>query len=320
MARFLLGRVGQLLLVVLAAITFNFILIHLAPGGPAVMIVGRDASPEAYARATEELGLNRPLSVQYLNYLASLTRGDLGMSFKFREPVLDLLLDRLPLTLALAIPAYVISLVIGVLLGIAAALRANTWLDKSLNTLSVISFSLPSFWIAVMLILVFALRLDVFPVQGVTTVTESNTGLERYLDIGHHLVLPLATIVIVSTGVYTRIMRTSMLEVLRQDYIRTAHAKGLRLRAVHLRHAMRNALLGVITLMGVRFGYLLAGVLVVEIVFAWPGMGRLVYDAMLGRDYPVILGYFLIVALMIGTGNLLADIAYTLADPRIELG
>jgi peptide/nickel transport system permease protein len=320
MVRFLLSRLGQLLLVVLAAITFNFFLIHLAPGGPAVMIVGRDASPEAYARAVEDLGLDRPLWVQYVNYLASLARGDLGMSFKFREPVLDLLLGRLPLTLLLAIPAYVLSVVIGVLLGVVAALHANTWLDKSLNTLSVVSFSLPAFWIAVMLILVFALRLDLFPVQGVTTVTESYTGLARAIDIGRHLFLPLVTIVLVSMGVYTRIMRTSMLEVLGQDYIRTAHAKGLRPWAVQVGHAMRNALLGVITLMGVRFGYLLAGVLVVEIVFAWPGMGRLVYDAMLGRDYPVILGYFLIVALMIGIGNLLADIAYTLADPRIELG
>jgi peptide/nickel transport system permease protein len=308
-----------MMIVILAAISVNFLLIHTAPGDPTYMMLGRHAREEDRARVREELGLDRPMAVQYLNYIGNMLRGNLGTSYRFQQPVLSTILQRLPATLLLTIPAFLISMILGVILGVVTATRPGSMFDVVTSIGGVAGFSIPVFWTSILLILVFSLRLGWFPVQGMTNVRESYTGLAHVVDVLHHLVLPIIALVIQGTGSYIRLMRSSMLEVLGSDYIRVAQAKGVDYLRVVFRHAAPNASLAVITLAGARMGYLFTMGLMVEIVFAWPGTGRLLYDAVLARDYPLLLGCFFVIALLVSSANLLADISYAVSDPRIRL-
>ncbi len=319
MVRYIISRLAQIIIVVFVALSINFILIHLIPGDPTSMILGRHASESDRERVKKEMGLDRPLAVQYLEYLKNTLRGDLGNSYRMEEPVLKVVLSSVPNTLLLAGSAFILSLVIGVSLGILTAVRAGTWFDSFVNSIAILGFSIPVFWIGIILILVFCLGFHLLPTQGMVDVRMDYRGVQRWLDIGKHLILPVTTLTLESVGAYVRMMRSSMLEVLGEDYIRTARSKGLPERKVIFKHAASNASMAVLTLMGLKLGYLLTSSVLVEIVFAWPGTGRLLYDAMFARDYPLMLGSFLIVTIMVAIGNLFADMTYAIADPRIRL-
>ncbi len=319
MAHYITNRLAQIVIVIFVALSVNFILIHLIPGDPTSMILGRHATEADRERVKKEMGLDRPLAEQYLKYVKNALRGDLGNSYRMEEPVLKVVLASVPNTLLLAGSAFILSLVIGVSLGILTAVRAGTWFDSLVNTVAILGFSIPVFWIGIILILVFCLSFHLLPTQGMVDVRADYTGWKHWLDVGKHLILPVTTLTLESVGAYVRMMRSSMLEVLGEDYIRTARSKGLPQRKVIFKHAASNACISVLTLMGLKLGYLLTSSVLVEIVFAWPGTGRLLYDAMFARDYPLMLGSFFIVTIMVAIGNLFADLTYAIADPRIRL-
>jgi peptide/nickel transport system permease protein len=318
MTRYLISRLAQIIIVVFAALSINFILIHLIPGDPTSMILGRHATESDRLRVRKEMGLDRPLAVQYLEFIKNTIKGDLGNSYRMEEPVLKIVLATVPNTLLLAGTSFILSLVIGVVLGVLTAVRAGTWFDSLVNSIAILGFSIPVFWIGIILILVFSLGFHLLPTQGMADVRMAYTGVQHWIDLGKHLILPVTALTLESVGAYVRMMRSSMLEVLGEDYIRTARSKGLPERRVIFKHAASNASLAVLTLMGLKLGYLLTSSVLVEIVFAWPGTGRLLYDAMFARDYPLMLGSFLVVTIMVAVGNLFADMTYAIADPRIR--
>jgi peptide/nickel transport system permease protein len=263
-----------------------------------------------------QLGLDQSIPVQYLRTMQSLVTGEL-LSFKTRQPVVDMIVERLPTTIGLAVCVLVVGFSLGITVGVLQALRPNSRLDDILTFLSLFGFAVPSFWLALMLILVFSVRLDWLPASGIRP---TNTSGWDPLAMAPYLVLPtivLATNLLASVARYTR---SSMLETLNQDFLRTARAKGLSERTVTVGHALRNSLLPVITLLGVQIPYLLGGTVAIETIFALPGVGRLALESVISRDYPVILTINVFVAVLVLVGNLLADIAYGLADPRVRLG
>jgi peptide/nickel transport system permease protein len=299
----------------------GFALVQLAPGDPVQVLVGDYPAPAAYVQQVRErFGLDRPLPVQFLRYVGEVARGNLGHSFFYGEPVLDLLLGRLGATLTLMGAAFALSSVAGVLLGVACARRPGSPADHALTVLGLVGYSLPVFWLGQLLLMGLALRLDWFPTHGMRSLAFGLSPGQRALDVLHHLTLPAVTLATRYLALNVRLTRASLLEVSATDYLRTARAKGLAERVVMYKHALRNALLPVVTMMGINAGHLVAGAVLTETVFAWPGLGRLVYDAILHRDYPVILGGLLVVSCCVVAGNLLADLAYALIDPRIRHG
>jgi peptide/nickel transport system permease protein len=312
-------RLAQALLVVLGVVTLTFILLHAAPGDPfAAAAESPYLSPQVIEQARRNYGLDQPLWMQYLRYLGNLARGDLGISFSLHRPVRDALLDALPNTLLLAATALLLDFGLGITIGTLQAMRAGTKLDRTLSIVTLTLFSTPVFWLGLMLLLVFSQLLGLFPVGGVTdpVLYPYLTTWGKILDRLWHLCLPALTLGIVGAAGTARYQRAAILEVVRQDFIRAARAKGLSERAVATRHALRNALLPTITLFGLTFPVLLSGTVLVETVFAWPGMGKLTVDAVLRRDYPLVLGATILAAVTVVLGNLLADLAYRIADPR----
>lgn len=319
MARFILRRMIEAVPLLLAVIVVNFLIIQLTPGDPVQALVGNfPAPPEYIERVRKEFGLDQPVWRQLLDYVSNVARGNLGFSFANRRPVIDLILDRAVNTLILSLSALTFSAVVGVLMGVNAARHPRTWQDTLVTTGSLLGFSIPVFWLGQILILTFAVNLGLLPAQGMTDVRENYEGMGAVLDIGRHLTLPalaLSVRYLVSTA---RLTRTSMIEVMGSDYIVTAKAKGVPIIRILYVHALRNALVPVITSIGYNFGYVLAGSALVETVFAWPGLGRLLFDSMSSRDTPVILGIFLVVASMAILANLITDLAYGWLDPRIR--
>lgn len=310
------------LLLVLAVIVLNFLLIHIAPGDPADTIAGAmgGATKEVLAQIRATYGLNRPLSVQLWVYLMHVLHGDLGHSYYFNAPVLSLILERLPATLLLVITSLIASLGLGTLLGVVAARRPNGILSGSVTVLSLVGYAAPVFWTGLMLVLVFASWLPIFPVSGMHDVSAQFGFWGNIGDVARHLVLPAVTLTIIYLAVYSRLSRASMMEALQADYVRTARAKGLGEGRVVYKHALRNAVLPVITVAGLQSGQLIAGAVLVETVFNWPGMGRLAFDSILRRDYPTILGILLFSAIMVIVANILTDLAYRVVDPRLKAG
>jgi peptide/nickel transport system permease protein len=319
MTRFVLRRLAEALPLLLAVVVLNFLIIHLAPGDPIQALIGDfPAPPEYVAKMREQFGLDRPLWEQLVRYVAQVAQGDLGFSFANRRPVQSLLIERLGNTLILTVSALAFATSVGIVLGISAARRPRTLIDNLVTVTSLLGFSIPVFWLGQVLILFFAVKLDWLPAQGMTSSRESFAGLSYAVDVASHLVLPalaLSLRYLVSTA---RLTRSSMLEALRSDYIVTARAKGVRATRMLYVHALPNALLPVVTSVGYNFGYVLAGSALIETVFSWPGLGRLLYDAMLARDTPVILGIFLVGAATAVIANLLTDLAYGWLDPRIR--
>lgn len=302
--RFLFERIVQGAFVLLAVSVVTFLLAFLLPADPARMVAGPSATVETVNNIRHELGLDRPFLAQYAGYLGKLVQGNLGRSYKQGANVTELLLSRLPATLLLMLGAIVFELLLGLPMGIVAALRPGGFLDRGLMTVAFAGVSLPQFVLGLALLYLLAFKLALFPLGG-------------YGGIAH-LILPALTLGIGGAGWYARIVRSEMLEVLGQDYIRTAAAKGVRASQVIAKHALRNALLPVIGMIGSDIGVFMGGAVVVESVFGWPGVGKLVWDAIRVVDIPVILGVIQLSAVMIVAGNLIADLAYPLADPRVR--
>lgn len=319
MLRFIVRRLVQLVPVLLAIATLNFLLLHIAPGDAADIIAGQSghATPEFVAQLRREFGLDQPLHKQYLIYLGKLVALDLGYSFQYQLPVSSLILERLPATILLMVPALVIAIGLGVVLGVVASRRRGGWVDGSVSVGALVVYATPVFWLGLMLIVLFSIKLGVLPSGGIVDVRASNTGMAHALDVARHLVLPVLTMALFYVAIYTRMMRASMLEVYSLDFITTARAKGVPESAIAWRHAARNALLPVVTLAGLQFGHLLGGSVLVETVFGWPGLGRLVFDSLLQRDLNLLLGILFVSSVVVVLANLAADIAYGLLDPRI---
>lgn len=313
-------RVAHAVPLVLGVVVVNFTLIHLAPGDPILALIGEfQASPEFVRSVREQFGLDQPLPVQLGLYLWNLLQGDFGHSFVFKQPVLAVILERVPATVLLMTAAILYATVGGALFGVLSSRRQYSRTDNAFTLLSLIGYSMPVFWLGQILLIVFSLQLSLFPAQGMESLRESYTGLARGLDILHHLVLPAFALGLGYLAVDVRFTRASMIEVMSQDYIRTARAKGLSERAVFYKHGLRNALIPLVTITGLNFGFLLAGAVLTETVFAWPGLGRLMYDSIYTRDYPVLMGMFVFISVAVIVVNLLTDLLYSLLDPRIRI-
>lgn len=312
-------RLGQYAIVILVAVTINFALPRLMPGNPLALIAGVDVgllTPEQRAELIQEVGLNDPLISQYFDYWGSILRGDLGTSFRSGRSISDLIAERLPWTLLLTGGALVVSAGFGIVLGAISAWRRGSKIDVPLLTTMIALQSLPSFWLGMLLISVFAVQLGIFPSFGAISPAANLTGWANVRDIAEHAVLPIVTLSVLSTpGVYLT-MRYSMLEVLGEDFIRTARAKGASERRVLFGHVARNAMAPVVTFLAIRLAFAFGGSVIIETVFSYPGLGRLVFEAVSGRDFPVMQSAFLVFTAAVLIANLVADLLYPLLDPR----
>jgi peptide/nickel transport system permease protein len=304
MRRFLLRRLGLLVLVVLGIVTIVFLIIHLIPGDPIEVMLGETALPADREALRHALGLDRPVFEQYGRYLYGLLQGDLGNSIHTRRPVAALLAERIPATLELTFASLLIALAISIPAGVLAAARARSWFDHSSMLGALLGVSIPNFWLGPMLIVLFSLQLGWLPASG-------RGGIS-------HLILPAVTLGTALAAILTRMTRASLLEVLPKDFVQTARAKGLREVWVLMRHALRNALIPIITLTGLQCGALLSGAIITETIFAWPGIGRLILQAIATRDYPLVQGCVLVFALGYVGVNLVADLLYAWSDPRVR--
>jgi len=323
MAGYVIRRLVGLLPVLLGITVISFGVMHLAPGKPtdAAMQFNPKASLEARERMEKMLGLDQPLPVQYLTWLRRLGQMDFGRSFLDDRPVLEKILERLPVTVTINVWAIGLVFLIAVPLGVLAAVRPNGLFDRATTVFVFIGYSIPSFWLALVCMKLFGVNLHWLPVSGLHSLDYESFGLmHRWLDTAWHLMLPIGIMVFVGLAGLSRYSRSGMLEVLRQDYIRTARAKGLPERRVLFHHGLRNALLPIITILGLMLPAFLSGSVIMETVFSIPGMGRLFYDAVMARDYPVVMALTTISAVLTLVGNLLADLAYAYADPRIRVG
>ena len=315
MSRYLLSRLAHAVVVLLVVATVTFGLLQAAPGGPAVLM-NPDLAPADAAIIRHNLGLDQPVYVQYVRWLLGLFHLDLGTSISYSEPVTELIVQRLPATLLLSGCALLLAVGVGIPLGAASARRPASWLDHGATLVSLLGLSVPNFWLAIMLILLFAVTLRVLPSTAMLT-----PGREPTLqDLLAHLVMPTLVLGLASLAQIVRFTRSSLLNVLREDYIRTARAKGVSEGRLLFDHALRNALVPVVTVVGVMVPRLVGGAVVTETIFAWPGMGRLATDAAFHRDYPVVMGVTLLVSGVVVVGNLVVDLAYGWLDPRIRLG
>lgn len=321
MLRFLAGKGAQYALVLLFAITLNFLLPRMMPGSPLVFLVGEDVgflTAEQRAQLLQSVGLDQPVWVQYLRYLGNLARGDLGHSIQKGRPILDIIGERLPWTLLLVGLSLVFATLLGIAWGAASAWRRGGRLDLGSLGLCMVFESVPSFWLGMIFIALFAAKLRWFPIFGAQTPGAGLSSWALASDVARHLILPLATLTLITIPGNFLIMRYSMLTVLGEQYIATARAKGVVEHAVMRRHAMRNALLPVATVFMLNLGFVVSGATVVETVFSYPGVGRLLYEAVLNRDYPVIQATFFIITISVIAANVLADLIYPLIDPRIR--
>ncbi|CAN5241751.1 ABC transporter permease [soil metagenome] len=319
--RFIAQRLLQALMLVIAVVVLNFALVHAAPGDPVETIAGASGgmSEELKAELRHSYGLDKPLPVQLGVYLVRVAQLDLGYSYFFNLPVSGLIADRIPATLLLVLCSVLWAFLAGTALGVLAARKPNGWLSQAITVLSMVGFAAPVFWTGMMLVIVFAAAFPIFPISDMRAIDSSGAGsLADVLDVAHHLVLPSITLGLVYLAQYSRLARASMLEVLGADYIRTARAKGLAERFVLYKHALRNAVLPVITVLGLQFGNVMAGAILVETVFNWPGLGRLAFEAVLRRDYPTVLGVLLFASVVVLVMNQLTDLCYRLVDPRIK--
>ncbi len=321
MRAYLLGRLTQMVPVLLVVLVLNFVLIRLAPGDPTFYLIGQaDVSEEYVHDLKARLGLDKSMGEQLVIYLGNVAHGDLGYSYISRAPVAQLILERLPATLLLMVSQFVVAIAAGIFLGVMAATNRGTLTDGVVTLISVIGYAMPVFWLGQMLLLFFSLDLGIFPAQGMFSLRSDLTGLDQALDVFAHLMLPLVTLALANLALIARLARANLLEVLSQEYVLFARAKGLSSDAVLLGHALKNALLPVITIVGLEFRTLVGGAVLTETVFAWPGLGRLTFDSIYARDYPVLMGMFLFVGLAVVLASLLTDLTYAWADPRIRFG
>jgi peptide/nickel transport system permease protein len=323
---FLVSRLSKVIIVILGVVIINFILIHLAPGDPAAIMAGEAGSSDlTYVdELRQKFGLDQPLHHQLWVYLQGILQFDFGYSYRSRLPVLDLILERLPATLLLMGCAFLFSITVGILLGVLAAKSRYTnrhkWLDSLIMSGALLLYATPLFWLSLLAIILFSVTLGWLPAFGMESVGAGLAGWARVQDVAAHLVLPTISLGCFFMAVYARLTRASMLEVMGMDFVKTARAKGVPAGQVIRRHVLRNALLPVVTFAGIQLGQMAGGAVLTETVFGWPGIGRLMFDALLQRDYQVLLGVFLITSMMVVVFNLITDLIYRFVDPRIELG
>ena len=316
-ARYLLRRIAQIAPAVLGILVIAFVVVHTAPGDPVVALAGEHGDAAYYAFMRAKFGLDRPIHEQLVVYLGHALRGDFGSSFVHGRPVLHVVAERLPATLLLMVSALLLSSVIGVALGVLAARRAYGPADTGFRLAALLGHALPPFWLAQIAALVLAVGTGLFPVQGLTDARRAWTGWRHVADVLHHLALPLLVLTVGELALLTRLVRAGLLREMRTDYVRVARAKGLTDGAV-LEHALRNTLLPVVTVIGGRVGMLVTGAVLVEAVFAWPGLGLLMLSSIQTRDIPVLLGLFILISGGVILANLLTDLAYTWLDPRVR--
>ncbi len=315
-----LGRVIKVLMVLVTVIVINFALVRFAPGDPVSVIAGEAGASDAafIADLREEFQLDKPIPVQLAAYLVSVASGDLGYSYRQRRPVADLIWERMPATLLLTGSAFVLSLIVGTALGTFAGLNRGGWGDNALLVICLLGYALPAFWLGLVLVLVFSVWLQWLPAFGMQTLGLAGGWWAQFRDVFSHLVLPCITLSAYYIALYTRVMRSSMADVQTSDFIKTAYAKGLSRGRIVGVHMLRNAALPVVTLAGVQAGQLIGGSIVVETVFAWPGIGRLALDALLQREYMVLMGVFVVTSIMVIALNIISDIILAIVDPRIK--
>ncbi len=321
MTRYIVRRLLQSIPAIFGIIIINFFVLHLAPGDAADVLAGEaGAATEAYMEQLREtFGLDQPLYIQLYEYVANILQLNLGYSFRHNMPAFDLIVDRLPATLWLMLSAISLAIGLGILLGVTSARFVNTMIDRVNSILALLCYSTPVFWIGLMMIVLFSVNLRWLPSGGFETIGAGYTGIERLLDILAHTLMPALSLSLFYLAVYARLMRASMLEVYRLEFVTTAHAKGLSPTRVAFKHVLRNALLPVVTMAGLHLGALLGGAVVVEVVFSWPGIGRLAFDAILQRDFNLLLSVLVLSSILVILANLVVDLIYAWLDPRIEL-
>lgn len=322
----MLSRLGKSVIVVLGIVVINFLLIHMAPGDPAAVMAGEAGAsdPKYIAELRAQFGLDQPLLYQLWLYIRGIVQLDFGYSYRNGLPVLDLILDRLPATLLLMSCAFIFSIVAGVTFGVLAARsrfsNRRKWIDNAIMLAALLFYAAPIFWLALLAIILFSVVLNWLPAFGMESIGANLVGLARVWDIASHLVLPTVTLGCFFMAIYARLTRASMLEVIGMDFVKTARAKGVPAGQIIRRHVLRNALLPVVTFAGIQLGQMAGGAVLTETVFGWPGIGRLMFDALMQRDYQLLLGVFLITSVMVVVFNLITDLIYRFVDPRIELG
>src|SRR5215468_11074122 len=320
-ARFLARRLLQAVPTILAIIVVNFLVLHLTPGDIVDVLAGEAgaATPEYVAMLRQRFGLDRPLVSQLGSYVWGVLNLDLGFSFRHNTSVLRLMLDRLPATLILMGSSLSLAVALGVVFGVTAARNVNRPVDGAIGVMVLLSYATPTFWIGLMLIVLFSVKLGWLPTGGMMSIGAGLSGFRHVADVAQHLVLPASSLALFYAAIYTRLMRASVLEVSGQDYVRTARAKGVSESRVTYGHVLRNALLPLVTMVGVQVGSLLGGSVLVESVFGWPGLGRLAFEAVQQRDFNLLLGILFLSSLLVIVVNLIVDVLYAVLDPRIEL-
>lgn len=314
MARFLFNRILQLIPTIFVVAVIVFFVTRLLPGNPAAVMLGPQASVEDVEKYTEELGLNDPVLTQFFNYLWDLVTLNFGNSLSYNAPIIDLILERFPNTIILAVSALLLAVIIGVPMGILAARKQNTFLDYFITTFSLVGVSMPIFWLGVMLVLLFSVNLGLLPATGMGDITDDPIGFIK------HLILPTIALATIPMAEFARIIRSSMLEVLKHDYIKAAKAKGITTFLVVYKHSLKNAITPLITVLGLQFSNLLGGAVLTETIFSWPGMGLLIVDAIERRDFVVVQNTVIFIAFIYVTINLVVDILYKVVNPKVNIG
>lgn len=312
MLKYTLKRLVQLIPTLFIVVLIVFIITRVIPGDPAAVMLGPQASVEDVESLREELGLNESIWTQLGDYLKGLLKGDLGDSYYYNEPVSDIIAERFPATLILSVSSMLISLLVGIPIGVISATKQYSKFDYITMILALIGISMPVFWLALMLVLIFSVNLGWLPSVGM--------GSEGFVDIIKHLILPSISLAVISAGVFARFTRSSMLDIIKEDYIKTANAKGLKQKIVVWKHAFKNALPPIITIVGIQFSSLLSGAILTETIFSWPGMGKLIVDAIEKRDYSLVQGGVIFVAFVYVIINLIVDISYALLNPKVRAG
>jgi len=317
MLRYLARRVLQIAPLLVVILVINFTLIHLTPGDAVSALAGENASLEYQEELRKAYGLDRSLGEQFVIYVQTLLSGDLGFSYAYRQPVAELILSRIPATLLLVLSAEIPAILIGTWLGLVSVRHRGSWLDRIITWTSLSLYSVPVFWSGMLLILLFSVQLGWLPTSGMTSYGEGGGG---FLDLMSHLLLPALALMLFNLPTYARLARASLSAVSEDDYVITARAIGYPQKVVYRRFVLRNALLPTITIAGLQLGMTFGGALLTETVFSWPGMGQLMYQAVFQRDYPVLMGVFLLTSICVAVVTLLTDLAYAAADPRIRVG
>lgn len=319
MKKYILKRVCTGLMAVLIVFTFNFFIIRLAPGDPIKIIAGRDnPSPEMIDALYEKYGLDKPIPHQLVAYLKNIARGDFEDSILYGEPVTKILKDTIGPSLLLALTGSILALLIGTMLGLYAARHQNSFIDVFFSGISYIFNSMPSFWLGIMLIMIFATNLKIFPTSGMTDMRNTYTGTKYVLDMMKHLFLPCLTLVIIQLPIYFKISKSSVTQVLAEDFMTTFRATGMSEKKIFNKYAFKNSILPVITVFGISLAYIVTGSALVETVFGWPGMGRMMMDSIMRRDYPLLMAIYIILSLSIAVMMVITDLIYAYVDPRIR--